>query len=142
MRKSIYGFLAAQEDQAKKLMLYKIDPMVNFSNYLKEVVHPAVKNDEYDIRTNTASKFFFHRFNSLRNTKSLHSYGIRHTKIWDDDFAVESLQSKNWQYCIERVLNFSENYNLLQQQLSEDINSSSNEDKELSDDTHENAAIF
>ena len=73
MRESIYDFLAAQEDQAKKLMLYKIKAMVNFSNYLKEVVHRAVKNDEYVIRTNTTSKFFFHRFNSLRNTHSLHT---------------------------------------------------------------------
>ena len=33
MRESIYDFLAEQEDQTKKLMLYKIDPMINFSSY-------------------------------------------------------------------------------------------------------------
>ena len=70
-------------------------------------------NDECDIRTNSAAKVLFYHFNSLRNTHSLHSYGIRHTKIRDDYFAAESLQSKNWEYYINRVLNFSESYNLL-----------------------------
>ena len=95
MRERTYNFLAAQEDQTKKLMLYKIDPRINFSNYLAEIVHPAIKNDEYDIKTNSASKFFFYCFNSLRNIHNLQSYGIRHTKTWDNDFVVESLQSKN-----------------------------------------------
>ena len=51
-------FLATQEDQTKKLMVYKIEPRINFSNYLTEIVHAAIKNGEYDIRTNSASKFF------------------------------------------------------------------------------------
>lgn len=58
MRERIYDFLAAQEDQTKKLMLFKIDPTIDFSNYLTEIVHPTIKNDEYDIKTNSASTFF------------------------------------------------------------------------------------
>ena len=58
MRERIYDFLAAQEDQTKKLMFYKIDPTINFSNYLTEIVHLAIRNHECNIRTNSASKFF------------------------------------------------------------------------------------
>ena len=39
------------------------------------------------------------------------------------------------------MLNFSENCNLLQQQLSDDINSRDNKDRKLLNDTRENATI-
>ena len=59
----------------------------------------------------------------------------------DDDFGVESLQGKNWQYCIKQKLNFSKNYNLLQQQLNDGINSRGNKNRKRLDDTRENVTI-
>ena len=88
-------------------MVYKIDPTISFKYYLKEIIAP-VKNGRGGLDTNSTSKFFFNHFNNFRNDHNLHSFKIRYTKIWEDDFAVESLQTRNWQYYIERKLNFSD----------------------------------
>ena len=102
---SIYDFLAAQEDTTKILLFYKIDPTISFKYYLKEIIAP-VKNGRDGLGTNSTSKFFFNHFNNFRNDHNLHGFKIRYTKIWENDFAVEPLQTRNWQYYIERKLNF------------------------------------
>ena len=66
-----------------------------------------------DLDTNSTSKFLLYRFMILRNDQGLDSYRIRHTQILEDNVAIESLQTKNWQYFTEKVIDFSKGSNVV-----------------------------
>ena len=91
----------------KKLMYYKIDLTDDFEFYLNEIIAP-ITNDKDDMDTNSTSKFLFYHFNNLRH-KFLDedTYKIRHTIVSDDQYALDVLQSRDWPYLIDRLLEVS-----------------------------------
>ena len=107
MQERIYDFLLAQQDETKKLMDYKIDLTDDFDFYLNEIIAP-ITNDKDDLDTNSTSKFLFYHFNNLRH-KFLDedTYKIRHTIVSDDQYALDVLQSRDWPYLIDRLLEVS-----------------------------------
>ena len=89
--------------------------------------------------TNSTSKFFLYDFNKHRNDRNLPSFEIKHTKVWEDNFAAESLQTGNWQYYIEQVLDFSnESSNSIYELLPL---SGDRSDRKLLDEMCKNVAI-
>ena len=107
MQERIYDFLLAQQDETEKLMDYKIDLTDHFEFYLNEIIAP-ITNDKDDMDTNSTSKFLFYHFNNLRhNFLDEDTYKIRHTIVSDDQYALDVLQSRDWPYLIDRLLEVS-----------------------------------
>ena len=107
MQERIYDFLLAQQDETKKLMDYKIDLTDDFEFYLNEIIAP-ITNDKDDMDTNSTSKSLFYHFNNLRHIfLDEDTYKIRHTIVSDDQYALDVLQSRDWPYLIDRLLEVS-----------------------------------
>ena len=66
-------------------------------------------DDQYDLHTNSTSKFLFYNFNTFRQTQRLAPLKIRHSIIANYDFALNVVHSHNWQYFIETLLHISNN---------------------------------
>ena len=56
------------------------------------------------MNSNSTSKFLFYHFNTLIQAQGKSFLEIRHSVIADDDYALENLQNKNWQYFVETLL--------------------------------------
>ena len=56
------------------------------------------------MNSNSTSKFLFYQFNTFRQVQRKPFLEIRYSVIADDDYALEHLQNKNWQYFIETLL--------------------------------------
>ena len=56
------------------------------------------------MNSNSASKFLFYHFITFRQAQGKSFLEIRHSVIADDDYALENLQNKNWQYFVETLL--------------------------------------
>ena len=105
---SFYNFLRNQQDLSKKELDIEISVGNDFDFYVKEILSNAV-DDQYDLHTNSTSKFLFYNFNTFRQAHRLAPLKIRHSIIANDDFALNVVQSHNWQYFIETLLHISNN---------------------------------
>ena len=56
------------------------------------------------MNSNSTSKFLFYHFNTFRQVQGKSFLEIRHSVIAHDDYALENLQNKNWQYFVETLL--------------------------------------
>ena len=106
LRGSIYSFMHAQQDETKNLLDFDLDINDDFEFYLNEII-AGVTDDEYDIDTHSTSKFLFYHFNNLRRDLGEKAYKIRHTIVSDDQHVLEILQSKDWPYFINQLLEVS-----------------------------------
>ena len=106
IRVSIYDFMIAQQDETKKIIDFELDIDDDFEFYLNEVIN-GTTDDKFDIDTNSTSKFLLYHFNNLRRDFGEVAYKIRHTIISNDLHALEKLQSTNWPYFIDRLLEIS-----------------------------------
>ena len=93
---------------SKKELDIEISVGNDFDFYVKEILSNVV-DDQYDLHTNSTSKFLFYNFNTFRQTQRLAPLKIRHSIIANDDFALNVVQSHNWQYFIETLLHISNN---------------------------------
>ena len=57
-----------------------------------------------DVLTNENFKFLFYYYNDLIFDVNLDSHSKRHSRISDKEFTIETIQTENWQYFIERIL--------------------------------------
>ena len=105
---SFYDFLRNQQDLSKKELDIEISVGSDFDFYAKEILSNVVDN-QYDLHTNSTSKFLFYNFNTSRQTQRLAPLKIRHSIIANDDFALNVVQSHNWQYFIEALFYISSN---------------------------------
>ena len=105
---SFYDFLRNQQDLSKKELDIEISVGNDFDFYVKEILSNVV-DDQYDLQTNSTSKFLFYNFNTFRQTQRLAPLKIRHSIIANDDFALNVVQGHNWQYFIETLLHISNN---------------------------------
>ena len=97
----LYDFLRVQEDVTKKLLKVNVDINDDFEYYVREVLD-GTTNHRYDMNTKSTSKFLFYHFNMLRQSQGKRFLRIRHSIIADNDYALEKLQNKDWQYFVER----------------------------------------
>ena len=62
---SIYDFFLKQQDETKKELLIEVPIDNDFEVYVRELL-TNVKDDDYDIHTNSTAKFLFYNFNTFR----------------------------------------------------------------------------
>ena len=115
----------AQQDETKKFIDFDSNINDDFEFYLNEVI-AGVTDDKFDIDKHSTSKFLFYHFNNLRRDLGEEAYKVRHTIVLDDQHALESLQSKDRSYFINRLLEVSSGdislINLLHNDESKNIN--------------------
>ena len=58
--------------------------------------------------THVNSKFLFYNFNNYQNLIGEETYKVKHTIIADANYTLEKMQSKNWPYFTERLIEISE----------------------------------
>ena len=95
------------QNEAKKLLHYEFNFTGDFNSYINEIINLIADNID-DLHTHSASKFLFYHFNNLMHDLNEDSYKIRHTPISDDKYVLEFLQSMNWSYFIEKMLEVSQ----------------------------------
>ena len=93
--------MRAQEAVSKKFVNLYINLNSDFEYYVREVLD-GVTNDKNDVHANSTSKFLFYRFNNFKQSFGLLStFAIRHSIVSDNNYALETLQSKNWPYFVK-----------------------------------------
>ena len=105
---SLYDFLSLQQDSTKKELDITIPVADDFNVYVREIL-TEVLDDDFDLQTNSTSKFLFYNFNTFRQLQRLAPLTVRHSKIVENKFALKIVQSHNWQYFIETLLHISNN---------------------------------
>ena len=92
---SIYDFFIKQQDQTKKELLIEVPVGSDFEVYVRELLVNVV-DDDYDVHTNSTSKFLFYNFNTFRLNQRLNPFSIRHSQTVTNEKAISILQSHNW----------------------------------------------
>ena len=106
---SLYDFLNLQQDIKKKELKIEIPVGNDFGVYVREILSEVV-DDDFDLLTNSTRKFLFYNFNTARQIlERKKPLKIRHSQILDNETAIKIVQSHNWQYFIERLLQISNN---------------------------------
>ena len=106
INESIYDFLLKQQDETKKELLIEVPTGDDFEVYVRELL-TNVKDDEYDLHTNSTAKFLFYYFNTYRSSNRLNPLTIRHSQIITNEQAISILQTNNWQYFVEQLLHIA-----------------------------------
>ena len=110
---SLYDFLQNQQDDTKKELTIDIPVQNDFATYVREILTEIV-DDDYDLQTNSTSKFLFYNFNNVRNNiERRPPIKIKHSEIVENAVGLNVIQNHNWQYFIETILEISNNKNLL-----------------------------
>ena len=101
---SLYDFLKVQQDIKKKELQINIPIQNDFNIYVREILTEIV-DDDYDLQTNSTSKFLFYNFNNVRvHIEKRPPIKIRHSEIIENEEALKIIQNHNWQYFIETLL--------------------------------------
>ena len=110
---SLYDFLKVQQDIKKKELTINIAVQDDFSSYVREILSEIV-DDDYDLQTNSTSKFLFYNFNNVRvHIERRPAIKVRHSEILENEEALKVIQNHNWQYFIETLLEISNNESLI-----------------------------
>ena len=87
-------------------MLIEVPVGNDFEVYVRELLS-NVKDDDYDLHTNSTAKFLFYNFNTFRLIHRLNPLTIRHSQTITNEKAISILQSNNWQYFINQLLHIA-----------------------------------
>ena len=135
---SIYTFLDNQQDETKKDIPLDFSYDDNLNDYMTKYL-PAINDyDEvkYDFLANKNSKFLFNLFNKFQENRGRPKYSVKHTKVNANDYALRTLENKNWSYFINRIIEFSQGVFDLN-----DIITSDSDEANILNDTRDNFEI-
>ena len=103
---SIYDFLLKQQDESKRELYPEVLVGNDFEFYVNELLSNIQDND-YDLHTNSTSKFLLYNCNTLRLANRLKPISVRHSQIVTNEKAISILQSNTWGYFVEQLLHFA-----------------------------------
>ena len=103
---SIYSFFQQQEYYSKAFMNFYFIFWDSYSDYFEWLTNKfkAKQDDKYDVWTNKNSKYLLYKFNDWLAIIGELVKAVRHSKITQDDVAIEAIQNQNWQYFVEILL--------------------------------------
>ena len=109
-KESLYKFLENQQDETKKDIPLDFSYDDDLNDYMTKYLPSINDFDEvkYDFLSNKNSKFLFNLFNKNQEVRGKTKLPVKHTKISNDDYALRTLQDKNWPYFISRIIEFSQ----------------------------------
>ena len=103
---SIYDFLLKQQDETKRELYPEVVVGNDFEFYVNELL-ANVQDNDYDLHTNSTSKFLLYNCNTLRLANRLKPLSVRHSQIVTNEKAISILQSNTWGYFVEQLLHFA-----------------------------------
>ena len=103
---SIYDFLLKQQDESKRELYPEVIVGNDFEFYVNELL-ANVQDNDYDLHTNSTSKFLLYNCNTLRLANRLKPISVRHSQIVTNEKAISILQSNTWGYFVEQLLHFA-----------------------------------
>ena len=103
---SIYDFLQKQQDESKRELYPEVIVGNDFEFYVNELL-TNVQDNDYDLHTNSTSKFLLYNCNTLRLANRLKPISVRHSQIVTNEKAISILQSNTWGYFVEQLLHFA-----------------------------------
>ena len=109
---SIYEFVLNQQDDKKKELPIDFSYDDDYTDYITKYL-PSINeidDDKFDVLTNKNSKYLFHLFNKYLEDRNRPKQFIRHSVVSDDNYALKELQSRNWPYFINRIIDFSQGH--------------------------------
>ena len=109
---SLYTFLNNQQDETKKEIPLDFTYDDDLTDYMTKYLPAINEFDEvkHDFLTNKNSKFLFHLFNQYQQGRGRPKYPMRHSRLIDDNYALKTLQDRNWPYFISRIIEFSQGF--------------------------------
>ena len=75
----------------------------NINDYLADIT-----DDKSDMLKHLNSKCLFQNFNTYRNLIGEEIFKVKYTIIAGNNYSLEKMQSKNWLYFVERLIEISE----------------------------------
>ena len=133
MGESLYDFLKKQEDLNKKELKVDVPIDDDFDYYVREILS-NVKDDLFDMNSNSTSKFLFYNFDTFRSLHGKEILTIRNSIVANDEYALEILQNRKWLHFIKNLIYISN------EDLSLDLfQDEYNEENSLIDQTFENS---
>ena len=105
---TLYDFLKRQQDLNKKELKVNLPIGDDFNYYVREIL-TNIKDDTFDLNSHSTSKFLFYNFNTFRSLLGKEIFTPRHSIIANEEYALETLQYRNWSYFIKKLIYFSNN---------------------------------
>ena len=105
---TLYDFLKRQQDLNKKELKVNLPIGDDFNYYVREIL-TNIKDDTFDLNSHSTSKFLFYNFNTFRSLLGKEIFTLRHSIIANEEYALETLQNRNWSYFIKKLIYFSNN---------------------------------
>ena len=105
---SLYDFLRRKQDLNKKELKVNLPIGDDFDYYVREIL-TNIKDDTFDLNSHSASEFLFYNFNTFRSLLGKEIFTLRHSIIANEEYALETLQNRNWSYFIKKLIYFSNN---------------------------------
>ena len=96
-------FLRAQKHVSKKFLNLDINLSGNLEYYIREILDGAT-DKKFDVHINSTSKLLFFCFNNFRRSFGLSTFAIRHTRISDDKYTLETFQNKTSHILLKQFL--------------------------------------
>ena len=69
----------------------------DFDYYVIEIL-TNIKDNTFDLNSVSTSKFLFYNLNTFRSLLGKEIFTIRHSIIANDEYALQTLQNRNWSY--------------------------------------------
>ena len=109
---SLYTFLDNQQNETKKETPLNFTYDDDLTDYMTKYLPAINEFDEvkFDFLTNKNSKFLIHLFNKYQEDRGRQKYPIKHSTLTDDNYALQTLQNRNWPYFISRIIEFSQGF--------------------------------
>ena len=105
---TLYDFLKRQQDLNQKELKVNLPIGDDFNYYVREIL-TNIKDDTFDLNLDLTSKFLFYNFNTFRSLLGKEIFSLRHSIIANEEYALETLQNRNWSYFIKKLVYFSNN---------------------------------
>ena len=103
---SIFDFFYKQQDSTKGIIDYDFVYSGDYVGYFDWLIRgfDSYQKTRLDIISNKNAKYLFYQYNDILQQNDFEVKKIRHSIVTDDYFTTEEVQSQNWQYFVESVL--------------------------------------
>ena len=104
--KSIFDFFLKQQDPTKGIIEHDFVYGGSYNDYFQWLIDgfDSQEKTKLDVLTSKNAKFFFYRMNEVLQANNLPLKKVKHSVVTEDYIAIEKIQSQNWQYFVESVL--------------------------------------
>ena len=103
-KESLFDFISSQKNISKKIIREKLYYGGTFEQYLSKFLPAFDADANLETLTNKSIKYLFYRYNDYFVYKGFEPSSIIHTKLSADEFVIENLQNRDWQYLIESLI--------------------------------------